>query len=321
MTIGALPDGVSHSGFGPRLHAMSALLTGRFLLSKRDVVLLYELFYGLDLSASSVIAMERRITQAMAYPVRDAMEWVRARAVVHPDETGWRQAKERAWLWTVATNDVVVFNIHRRQNQEVAKVLLGEDFSDAVCTDRFGAYNWIERRGCCGAHLKRDFQAMAERRGSEWYGHRLVASAKRVMTAWRHHRDGDIKQCERDTRLADERRRIHRLLVAAAARAPAEKTQRECAKLLKTEELMWTFTEVASMPPTNNLAERCLRRGVILRKKCFGTDSEAGIRFVAHILSVVTTLRIQDRPIFEFLVQARDAALNGSQPPSLCPTT
>ena len=49
---------------------------------------------------------------------------------------------------------------------------------------------------------------------------------------------------------------------------------------------------VEGMPTRNNLAERCLRRSVIWSKMCFGTDSEAGSRFVSRILSVVTTLRM-----------------------------
>lgn len=244
VTLGALPEGVSQSSFGPRLHALTSLLTGRFLLSKRDAVALYDVVYGLDLSASSVGAMERRMAAALADPVAAARAWVRRAPVVHPDETGWRQAKRRAWLWTAATNEVVVFNIHRRRSQGAAKELLGDDFAGTVCTDRFGAYNWIERRGYCWAHLKRDFQAMAERHGSEWYGQRLVASARRVMVTWRHERDGQIDRRQRDDRLEDERRRVHRLLVAARERAPAPQTRRECAELLKTEERLWTFLSV-----------------------------------------------------------------------------
>ena len=80
------------------------------------------------------------------------------------------------------TDALAVFAIHRRLSQEAAKALPGEDLSGAACSDRFGAYNWIERRGYCWAHLKRDFQAMAERFGSEWYGCRQVASARRVRS-------------------------------------------------------------------------------------------------------------------------------------------
>ena len=75
VTIGALPEGVSHSSFGPRLHALTSLLTGRFLLSKRDVVTRYNVVYGLQLGASRVIAMERRMPEALADPVQEALEF------------------------------------------------------------------------------------------------------------------------------------------------------------------------------------------------------------------------------------------------------
>jgi len=294
-----------------------SLLTGQFLLSKRDAVQLYDILYQLSMSPSSVIAMERRVSCSLADPVDGAVDHIRQSDVVHPDETGWREAKGRAWLWTAAANDVAVFKIQRRRNQDAAKALLGEDFAGVACTDRFGAYNWIERRGYCWAHLKRDFQAMAERRGSEWYGCRLVAGAKRVMAAWRDWHEGEIDRRSRDDRICDERQRIHRLLVSARERAPAYKTRRECAMLMRTEDRMWAFLEVEGMSPTNNLAERCLRRAVIWPKKCFGTDSERGSRFVERILTVVTTLRMQERDVFGYLVAARNAAVKGLAAPRL----
>jgi hypothetical protein len=60
--------------------------------------------------------------------------------------------------------------------------------------------------------------------------------------------------------------------------------------------------------PTNNEAERALRRAVLWRRKSFGTQSEAGSRFVEGILSVVTTLRQQGREVMEYLTTACAAA-------------
>lgn len=111
---------------------------------------------------------------------------------------------------------------------------------------------------------------MAEQRGSAWYGQQLVASATCVMVTWLHELDDWIDRRERDDRLADERRWVHRLLVAARERAPATQTRRECAELLQTEERLWTFLSVEGMSPTSNLAERCLRRAVIWRRKALG---------------------------------------------------
>ena len=42
----------------------------------------------------------------------------------------------------------------------------------------------------------------------------------------------------------------------------------------------WTFVHVEDVEPTNNLGERQVRHhGVLRRKMCFGTQSEAGSRF------------------------------------------
>ena len=89
--------------------------------------------------------------------------------------------------------------------------------------------------------------------------------------------------------------------------------------MLKTEERLWTFLGVEGMPPTNNLAERCLRRVVIWRKNSFGTDSEWGSRLAERIPRVVTTLQLQQHDVFAFLVQARQAATTGGTSLSLVP--
>lgn len=91
--------------------------------------------------------------------------------------------------------------------------------------------------------------------------------------------------------------------------------------LLETEERLWTFLAAEGMPPTNNLAERCLRRAVVWRMKSFGTDSERGSRFVERILTAVTTLQFHQHDIFRYLVHARQAAVTGGAPWSLVPGT
>ncbi len=71
--------------------------------------------------------------------------------------------------------------------------------------------------------------------------------------------------------------------------------------------------------PTNNDAERPLRRGVIWRNISFGADSEGGSRFVERILTAVESLKKQGRMVLDFLEDACRAALTGAKPPSLLP--
>jgi len=47
-----------------------------------------------------------------------------------------------------------------------------------------GRIQELERRGLYWSHMLRDFQAVAERYGSEWHGRRLVLAGQRVLTTW-----------------------------------------------------------------------------------------------------------------------------------------
>ena len=69
--------------------------------------------------------------------------------------------------------------------------------------------------------------------------------------------------------------------------------------------------------PTNNVAERALRPAVLWRKGSFGSDSDAGSRFVERLLTVVASCRQQGRRLLDFLVAAGEAAWRGCPPPSL----
>ncbi len=90
-----------------------------------------------------------------------------------------------------------------------------------------------------------------------------------------------------------------------------------CRELTKWWVALWTFARVAGVEPTNNVAERALRPAVLWRMGNFGADSAAGSQFVERLLTVVASCRQQGRPLLAFLVAASEAALRGSQPPSL----
>ena len=76
---------------------------------------------------------------------------------------------------------------------------------------------------------------------------------------------------------------------------------------------------MAGVEPTNNVSERALRPVVLWRKGSFGSDSEAGSRFVERLLTVVASCRQLGRRLLDFLVAAVEAALRGSSLPSLLP--
>src|SRR5262245_32515290 len=118
------------------------------------------------------------------------------------------------------------------------------------------------------------------------------------------------------TYMSPLRREVERLL-EAGSRCGVPKTAGTCRDILKRREALWTFVQVASVEPTNNAAERAIRPGVLWRKGSVGTQSEAGSRFVASMLTVVSTLKQQQRSVFAYLTAACEAALHGEAAPSL----
>jgi hypothetical protein len=89
--------------------------------------------------------------------------------------------------------------------------------------------------------------------------------------------------------------------------------------LLKVEDAFWLFVRVAGLEPTNNAAERALRPAVIWRRTSLGTQRTGGSEFVARMLTVVLTLRAQQRNVLDYLTTACEAARQGSPAPTLLP--
>jgi len=97
------------------------------------------------------------------------------------------------------------------------------------------------------------------------------------------------------------------------------KTVRTCRQLLKVEPALWLFVTGSGLEPTNNAAERAIRPAVLWRRPSFGSQSEAGTVFVERMLTVVTSLRSQNRNVLEFMTEAIRASRRGSASPSVLP--
>lgn len=107
--------------------------------------------------------------------------------------------------------------------------------------------------------------------------------------------------------------------IGTKEKTPLAKTVRTCRLLLKVESAMWLFVSTTGVEPTNNAAERAIRPAVIWRRTSFGSQTQAGSAFVARMLTVVTTLKSQQRNILEFMTQVVIAAREDKPAPSLLP--
>jgi len=320
VTKAEVPPDLRASPFGPRLHAVVALMSGLLRLAKREIRAALDILYSVRVGVGSIPKMERRMKTALDAPYDSVLQGIRGSPMVHQDTTGWRENKQRAQLWITATLQLAHYHINPRANRKVARALLGEDYDGVVVTDRTAVQAWSKQQWCW-SHVGRDFAELAELKGGAWYGGRLQACARRVHAQWAERAAGKITHAEMVERLAPVREQVHRLLVNAADHAPSKRASRVCAGLLKGEDKLWIFLEHEGVSPTNNHAERCARKAVLWRAVSFGSDSAIGSRYAERILTIVNTLRLQnrDRELLDWLVAARVAQLNGQPGPNLLP--
>jgi transposase len=321
-TRAELPVGVPSGAFGPRLQAITALCTGAYHLSKRTTQRVLEDLFSLPLSVGTIANLEQATAEALAQPVEEARAYIQAQHTAYLDETGWREGRARAWLWTAVTPWVTVFVVRLSRSAKVAHELLGERFWGYLVTDRWSAYTWYPawRRQVCWAHLLRDIEAMIERGGpSQAIGEALRAQARQMFHWWHRVRDGTLTQASFASYMRPIRREVERLL-EAGQQCGVPKTEGVCREVLKVRQALWTFVRHSGVEPTNNAAERAIRPGVLWRKGSFGTQSAEGSRFVEAMMTVVATLEQQQRNALDYVTAACEAALRGEPAPSLLPT-
>jgi transposase len=321
VTQATIPADIRAHAFGPRMTAAISALTGTFHVSKRDAEGIVETIFGIPISVGSIVAAERETSAALVDPYAEAQQACQDAPWNNVDETSWKLGKQLIWLWTAVSNVCTFYLIHRKRGAEALSAVFTKAFAGIMITDRWVVYNRlsVRLRQLCWAHLIRDFQAIYETDGpGKKIGEALLCFTDDIFAFWYRVRDGTLKRST-FRQYVNEQRPWLRDLLAEGAACGCAKTAALCRNLLKLESAMWTFARVEGVEPTNNAAERALRKAVMWRKRSFGCKSDAGCRFVERILTVAGTLRQHQRPVLAYLVESIIALRKGRLAPKLLP--
>ena len=312
----------ARSAFGPRLTATVSVLTGAYRMSRRMVEELVRDLFRAQISLGSVVGCERVASEAVAPAVEEARTFVQRQPTAHADETSWREANKRAWLWILGTPLVIVFLIHAERSRKAARELLG-NFAGTLVSDRWPVYHIHKGlRQICWSHLARDFQALSEFKGTVGrLGKELVRHRRTIFRWWHRVRDGTMTRADFQRRMKPVRTRVETLLQRGVQTLRLRASGMCWDIVFKHSDALWTFVDVEGIEPTNNFGEREIRYGVMWRKTSYGTQSAAGSRFVERMLTVRATLRAQERNVLAYVTQAIEASLRGQAPPSLLPAS
>jgi transposase len=319
VTHASIPADIRAHGIGPKLAGAIVYFSGCHGLSKRGIEETVETLFDVPIALGTIANREQEASAALEGAYQQVRQSVANAEVKHLDETGWKEAGKKRWLWVAATVKAVLFLIHPRRNWEALKLLLGK-LSGILVSDRWHVYdNWdCDVRQLCWAHVKRNWEKQIERGGkkAKELGERWLATQKQVFELWHQFRGGGCTRAELGERMIPHLEVLGDIL-DIGQRSRNTRLARYCNRLLERYPLLWLFVSVEGVEPTNNHAERVQRRAVLWRRKSFGCQSADGCRFVERILTVIQTLRLHNGNALEYLGQAIAHHRQGLAAPTL----
>jgi transposase len=294
--------GAAGVGVGPRAVALVAWLSkGLGLPAGKVSRLLGQL--GMTLSPGGVqqaLARAARVCQ----PTYQALErGVRASAVVAPDETGWRVAGRRAWLWAFVGTGVVVYRVAVGRGYADAAQVLGEGYAGVLERDGWAPYRRFAdaRHQTCLAHLLRRCRELVTDadRGQA----RTPHAVRRILThalAVRANRDaGEVTTTYAMVEADRLGSAIDRLITGRTAHPP---NRRLLNHLARERAHLFTFLTTPGVEATNWRAEHAIRPAVVTRKVWGGNRTWTGAGTWQTLASVLATATIQQRDPIQVLM-------------------
>ena len=249
-------------------------------------------------------------------------------AVVYADETHWRlmgheEEKSRWWVWCVANDEAVFYQLFGTRSAKAARSVLS-GYQGIVLCDGYGAYEALARAGPaitlahCWAHVRRKFIEIEPHypRACEEI---LQLISKLYLVERGASRETFPEAAERLALRGKLREEHSRPLVAEIYAWAEEQRQKALPRsglgqateyLLGLWKGLTRFLEDPRIPLDNNAAERALRGVVVGRKNHYGSRSKRGTEVAALFYSLCETAKLVGVEPRAYLLQATHAALS-----------
>jgi transposase len=317
-----LPPEVAESNFGPGVHAAVAYLVSVHRGTRRGIAQIMSTIFNLDISLGAICAIVERVSLACAPETEHIRENIAGAQCLNVDETGWKSAGNRRWLWVFVSSVAVLFRVASSRASQVLQSVLGESFSGVITSDDHSAYNKYHKSGVrqlCWAHLIRKLKALKDGRASPdayLFARHMLKETGTLFSYWHAFKQAGCTREELWQASA---------LIRGRMRSSCQRYQHSSDKdvrtratgFLKNWDILFTFLRVEGVEPTNNAAERAIRPAVQWRKISFGNQSSEGERFTERILTVTRTCQLRQRNPFLFLTHLMTAFFRHESLPSL----
>ena len=289
---------------GVRVAGLVAYLRTTLRLPVRKIQEYLATLHNLDLSVGEIVELSHRVGQELEAYMQALRAEVQTSPIVHADETGWREDGQNGYVWafvTPGTHPIRYFVYQHSRSHLVPQGVLGLHLQGHLVSDFYAAYNLL--RGPhqrCWVHLLRDLHALKEAHAEtpevlSWAKavRKLYDEAQAWLTA------ATVPTAAQ--RQAKYDNLLHRVCTLGQqyARLSKHPCQTLAKRLLRHQDELFQFALVPGLAADNNLAERCLRPLVIMRKISGGSRSPQGSKTRMTLFSLLSTWT--DRGLNPFL--------------------
>ena len=300
-----LPSKV-RSGYGPRLNALIAELSGIKAMSRSDVSQLCQSVLDIPIATGTIQKIVDRSSEAILPVYEHIGQAARSGSCNYIDETSWFKENTLPWLWAMVNEKVAFYRIDPHRSKEAFQQLL-KDWEGILVSDGYGLYrSWVQGRQSCIAHLIRKAEALAERKKPDLrrFGH-IVAAHLRELIQFSKYPPSSRQWSE-----------FYSTLLFTLSLWEGDKTDAGllARQIVREIDSLWFFLDHKDVDPPNNRAERALRFGVLWRKRSLGTQSEKGNRWVERIFSLKEICRLRAKSTFRILGQCIESYFKNAQP-------
>jgi hypothetical protein len=306
---------------GVRIASLIAYLRSSLRLPIRRIQAYLSRLHQLQLSAGELVELLHQLRRTLQDDVSNLKQQARASPVLHGDETSWRENGQNGYIWAFCTpgDDAVrYYHYDHSRSQAVLKRVLGGKFKGHLVSDFYCGYNQYEgRHQRCWTHLLRDLHELKQAHEKEAD---VLAWAQSVRALYDQANEWlseypKPSQEQREREYVELTSSSHRLGLQYAREAK-QACSALCKRLLRHEDELFQFVLVDGLSASNNLAERCIRPLVVIRKISGGTRSEEGTKTRMGLASLFETWQARKlNPFDECLKRLKQLACSPLETP------
>ena len=293
-----VPQALPHARFGLNLMLLVMYLRFGLRLPVNKVREFFQTMHGVSVSEGEIVLISHQLAKAFGNYYKVLERLLKFCKVKYSDTTSWRVNGKNYTAWVFITIGAVLYKITKSAKAEIPLKFFGkQQQGNTLVVDRHSVFRSLaEKAGfilqLCWSHILDDARGLERDFGRE--GKYVLRKLKLIFAdAVSLHHQGTEGQVQK------LKERVEKLL----ARHYQHKTVWKFVKNLVKRDLenIFIFVTNPNVDPTNNISERELRELVLIRKISNGSRSEQGAATTATLLSIIKTLRLQNKNIFEGL--------------------